>query len=70
MRPSANVPLLLAVISLREQPTHQFDEHRHSIVGELLAQIHAPDQRVATAGMIRHYSLSPGRFAGKPATAP
>ncbi len=38
VRSAVHVSLLLAVIGLREQPTHQFDEHRHSIAREFQAE--------------------------------
>jgi len=49
----SHVPLLLAVIGLREQPTHQLDEHRHCIVGEVLAELNdlSHDQSVPATGI-------------------
>jgi len=37
---TVHVPLLLAVIGLREQPSHQLDEHRDRIIGELLSKLY------------------------------
>lgn len=53
IRPAVHVPLLLAVVGLREQPTYQLDEHRHCIVRELLAELDKlrHDQGVSTAGI-------------------
>jgi len=51
--PAIHVPLLLTVVGLREQPSHQLDEHRHGIVGELLTELDdlRHDQSVSTAGI-------------------
>lgn len=59
--PAIHVPLLLAVAGLREQPTHQLDEHRHGIVGELLAELDdlRHDQSMPAAGV--EIAGQPGR---------
>jgi hypothetical protein len=38
VRTTFHMPLLLAAVGLREQPTHELDEHRYRIIGELLAE--------------------------------
>ena len=54
-----HVTLLFPVVDLREQPAHQLDEHRHCIVGELLAELDNlhHDRRTPAAG---------AKFAGEP----
>ncbi|MNI36072.1 hypothetical protein D3C73_901120 [compost metagenome] len=53
VRSAVHLPLLLPIVGLREQLAHQLDEHRHSIVRELLAKLDdlSHDQSVATAGV-------------------
>ncbi len=53
VRSAVHLPLLLSVVGLREQLTHQLDEHRHRIVRELLAKLDdlSHNQSVATAGI-------------------
>ena len=54
-----HVTLLFPVVRLGEQPAHQFDEHGHCIVGELLTKLDDlhHDRRTPTAGP---------KFTGKP----
>ncbi|CUX70353.1 hypothetical protein AGR6A_pAt50014 [Agrobacterium sp. NCPPB 925] len=53
VRSAVHPSLFLSIVGLREQLTHQFDEHRYRVVHELLAKLDdlSHDQSVAATGV-------------------
>ena len=59
------MPLFLTAVGLREQPTYELDEHRYSIIGELLAELDRIDANDLERAVVTALLRGPEGYLGQ-----